>query len=398
MRPARRSAWVAAAATLWALTWQIATVQFNYRGNWTALFCIGEKSAIPAELKSSSWIFSGSAGYDGQYYRIVAHDPWMRAGWWRFVDDQDRYQRILLPATAWLTALGQPRWIDRSYILLVLVFVFVGTWFTALCVDLQNRSVWWGLGFVLLPGVLITLDRMTVDVAEYAFLAAGLYFWRRGSWVGCWIAGAAAFLTRDLGLILIAALIGLCLLRRSWGLAALFASAALPAILWDLHVSHVIAAQSIARHTTAISQSPFLIPKWVFKSRLIGPILALAHPPNHLSEGWVKITTEWLDRLSIAGVILAAGLAAAEVRRRPFILESMLCVLYAVLFVAVSTRGFWAEPYSYERVFSPLAGLIAWQGVTEGRAWRCIPWFCLLLRVGWQMGPQAVGIICALAR
>src|SRR5271155_5729845 len=146
MRPARRSIWVAAIATLGALTWQIATVQFNYGGNWTALFCIGEKSAMPPELQSGSWTFPGSAGYDGQYYRIAAHDPWMRAGWWKYVDGQDRYQRILLPAGAWLTALGQPRWIDRSYILLVLVFIFVGTWFTALWVDLQNRTVWWGLG------------------------------------------------------------------------------------------------------------------------------------------------------------------------------------------------------------------------------------------------------------
>ncbi len=142
MQPARRSAGVALVATAAALAWQMATVHFNYGGNWTALFCIGGKSPIPAELESGSWIFTGSAGYDGQYYRIVAHDPWMHNGWWRFLDSRIRYKRILLPAAAWLCALGQPRWIDGSYILLILVFVFAGTWFTAMWVALDGRPVW----------------------------------------------------------------------------------------------------------------------------------------------------------------------------------------------------------------------------------------------------------------
>src|SRR5450755_4124804 len=173
---------------------------------------------------------------------------------------------------------------------------------------LQNRSVWWGLGFVLLPGTLITLNRMTVDVAEYACLAAGLYFWRRDLWIGSWIAGAAAFLARDLVLILIAALAGMCLLQRAWGRAAMFAAAALPAFLWDLHVAHTI----------AISRSAALIPDWAFHARLIGPLLAMIHPQDYPIGGWIKVATQWLDRLSIAGVTTAACVGAALVSRRPF--------------------------------------------------------------------------------
>ncbi len=353
---------------------------------------------MPAELESGSWVFPGSTGYDGQYYRIVAHDPWMHTGWWQFVDDRTRYQRILLPVAAWLGALGQPRWIDRSYILIVLVFVFAGTWFTAMWVAIQGRSEWWALGFLLLPGVLITLDRMTVDIVEYAFLAAGLYFWRRGSWIGCWIAGAAAFLTRDLGLILIAALAGMSLVQRSWRQAAIFATAALPGLLWYLHVNNPMVEHTMAEH--AVANSPFLglIPTWVFSSRLIGPFLAIIHPQDYSLDGWIKNATQWLDRISIAGVAMAAFVGAAEVRRRPFTLEGFLCVLYAALFVMVSSRGFWLDPYSYPRVFSPLVGLIAWRGVTESRAWPALPGLCLLLRVGWQFGPQALGIIHAAAR
>jgi hypothetical protein len=374
---------VALAATTAALAWQMATVHFNYGGNWTALFCIGGKPPMPPELESGSWIFPGSPGYDGQYYRIVAHDPWMHTGRWRFVDSRVRYQRILLPAAAWLSVFGEPHWIDRSYIILVLLFVFAGTWFTGMWAALEGRPVWWALGFVLLPGTLITLDRMTVDVTEYAFLAAGLYFWRRGLWIGCWIAGAAAFLTRDVGLILIAALVGMCLLQRSWSRAAAFAAAALPGLLWDLHVGY----------TTATLPSNPVIPPWVFNTPFIGPFLAIIHPQNYSSEGWIKITTQWLDRICIAGITMSACVAVLKLRRRPFTLESLICVLYAGLFVLVSTRGFWTDPYTYPRAFSPLVGLIAWLGVTEGRAWQSVPWLLLLLRVGWQLGPQALGVI-----
>jgi hypothetical protein len=76
----------------------------------------------------------------------------------------------------------------------------------------------------------------------------------------------------------------------------------------------------------------------------------------------------------------------------------LLCVLYAALFVLVSGRGFWADPFSYPRAFSPLIGLIAWQGVTAGAAWRFLPWLVVLLRVGWQLGPQALGVIQAALR
>jgi hypothetical protein len=373
-----------------ALAWQVATVHFNYAGNWTALFCIGEKSPMPAVLQSGAWIFEGSKGYDGQYYRVVAHDPWMQTDTRQFVDGRHRYDRILLPAAAWLLALGRQGWIDASYIFLVLVSLFVGTWFTSMWAMLENRAVWCGFGFLLLPGVVVTLNRMTVDITEYAFLAAALYFWRRGFWIGCWIAGAAAFLTRDLGLILIAALVGMGLLQRAWSRAALFATAVLPAGLWILYVSHTIPSHHVAHAPTLA-----LIPIWAFRTPLVGAFLAIANPPNYPFVGWLKIITQRLDGIAIAGIAIAVFAAIAEVRRRPFRLESSLCLLYAGLFLMTSVRGFWNDTYSYPRAFSPLLGLIAWQSVTSFRAWAFLPWLCVLLRVCWQLGPQVIGIFHA---
>jgi hypothetical protein len=387
MRPATRSLWVASAATLLALAWQVATIHSNYAGNWTALFCIGGQSPMPAELESGAWIFEGSKGYDGQYYRVVAHDPWMQTDARRFVDGRHRYDRILLPGAAWLLAFGQQRWIDTSYILLVMVSLFVGTWFTAMWAMLENRAVWCGFGFLLLPGVVITLNRMTVDITEYACVAAALYFWRRGFWIGCWIAGAAAFLTRDLGLILIAALVGMSLLQRAWRRSALFATAAIPAALWILYVSLTIRSHHVAHAPTLA-----LIPIWAFRTPLLGAFLAIVNPQNYPLAGWLKTVTQCLDGIAIAAVAIAALAAVAEVRRRPFRLESSLCILYAALFLMTSARGFWTDTYSYPRAFSPLLGLIAWQSMTSFRAWAFLPWLSVLLRVCWQLGPQVIGI------
>ncbi|HEY1342895.1 MAG TPA: hypothetical protein VGF59_35575, partial [Bryobacteraceae bacterium] len=169
MRAELRSLAVAAVATAALFGWQFATVHANYQGNWTALFCIGGNFHRPPELNHGVYVFPDSPGYDGQWYRAVAHDPWMRAGLWRFVDMPERCQRILLPATAWLMAFGRPEWVDRTYILAVLFFLFAGVWITSEWSAYQKRSPWWGLAFAVLPGTLITMDRMTVDVAEYAF-------------------------------------------------------------------------------------------------------------------------------------------------------------------------------------------------------------------------------------
>ncbi|MBP1600100.1 MAG: hypothetical protein H6Q06_251, partial [Acidobacteria bacterium] len=67
---------VAATALLLALAWQYLTVRFNYGTNWTALFHTGEATALPPSPENQSvYRFPGSLGYDGMYYRLIAHDP-----------------------------------------------------------------------------------------------------------------------------------------------------------------------------------------------------------------------------------------------------------------------------------------------------------------------------------
>src|ERR1035441_10957023 len=87
------------------LSWQAATVHFNYGGNWTALFMTGEFHPPPPHLAGHTYLFKASTGYDGQFYRYVAHAPWYRADWARYYDSPRlRNERILVPALAWVLA------------------------------------------------------------------------------------------------------------------------------------------------------------------------------------------------------------------------------------------------------------------------------------------------------
>ncbi len=92
--------------------WQLATVRANYGGNWTALYCTGANLlGVPPALDSEHiYLFPHSKGYDGQNYHYVAHDPFLRRGFARYIDSaRVRHARILVPGLAYVLALGNDR-------------------------------------------------------------------------------------------------------------------------------------------------------------------------------------------------------------------------------------------------------------------------------------------------
>ena len=101
----RKPVVLALTAVLGIWLWQLATVHFNYGGNWTALFNTAPDWPRPPFLASENvYTFpAGSLGYDGQMYHFIAHDPWITRGAAAAMDDPAlRYRRILVPALAWV--------------------------------------------------------------------------------------------------------------------------------------------------------------------------------------------------------------------------------------------------------------------------------------------------------
>ena len=202
--PGRRTCLLyAALAALLVLLWQTLAVQFRYGGNWTALFCTGDVVPAPPELRAKTYLFKGSDGYDGQFYRYVAHDPFFQRGAWKYMDiPEHRYRRILVPGLAWLLACGQPRFIDSAYVLSVLLFVFLGAYWLSRYALFHAQHAAWGVGFAFVPATLISMDRMTVDVSLAALCVGFAWYAKKGSGGRLWGVAALAAFARDIGFLL----------------------------------------------------------------------------------------------------------------------------------------------------------------------------------------------------
>src|SRR5205807_4474912 len=117
----------------------------NRHDNWTALFCTGAKAQVPPQLASATYRFANSAGYDGQMYRYVAHDPLARFGFKEYIDAPLlRYSRILIPALAFALAAGRQESIDNSYIAVVAIFVLAGSYWLSRWAAVEKLHPAWG--------------------------------------------------------------------------------------------------------------------------------------------------------------------------------------------------------------------------------------------------------------
>ena len=236
----RRPAVLALAAVLGMWLWQFTTVHFNYGGDWTALFCTAPHWPRPLFLASETlYTFpAGSQGYDGQMYHFMAHDPWITRGAISGMDDPAlRYRRILVPALAWAAALGRDSAVHAAYFAVILGFVFLGVYWLARAMDIHGQHPSWGLMFVLTPAALVSMDRMTIDIALAALTAGfALYCDDGPRWKLLPILACAA-LARETGFLLIAGYGIFLLSRRRLADFAWTAASALPAIGWFAYVT-----------------------------------------------------------------------------------------------------------------------------------------------------------------
>ncbi|MEN6602891.1 MAG: hypothetical protein ABFD86_10795 [Bryobacteraceae bacterium] len=335
---------VASLSLALAFVWMLLAVQIRYQGDWTGLFHIGGGIAPPAEAGGTPSTLRGDDGYDGQFYRLVARDPFLTRGYARYVDSPEmRWQRILVPALAWELALGRSGWVDGAYIAVILGWVFAGSFWGATLARGMGYPAWMGGGFLLLPATLAALDRMTVDVALAALLLGALCVGEDGSEKRLWLLAAGAALCRETGTLLAVALVARALMRRRFALAARLASSLAPAAAWFWYV----------RLNTPRTQENYL--SWIPLEGLLRRFLHESHvaPDMPLRELHVL-----LEYLALSGALLAVLLI---IQYRPGLNSlqgtAAWCFLLPVLFV--NHAGVWSEPFAYGRTLTPFWLLIA---------------------------------------
>ena len=357
----------ALACVLAAFLWQSLIVNLRYGGNWTALFCTASNLPIPPALAAEDiYRFPDSAGYDGEMYHFIAHDPLGRRGIPQYLDaPQMRYRRILLPAAAYLLAFGRDSWIDAAYIAANLLFLFLGAWWLSRYLDSLKLQPACAALLLLAPAMAISVDRLTVDLAFTALCIGFALYIRLERLVPAAIALMLACLCRDTGFILaVAACLALAVQRR-WAKVALMAAAVVPAGAWDLWVR----GHLDPRGNTAGAVAPFQ-----------GIVDTLLHPFAYPLGPKVTFALTSLDRLSIVGFLLAAVLSFWLVRRNGFGPIELAMVLWSCLGICLP-RNVWEEALSGPRVFTPLLIYVALRGFPSLRWTALAPLLLILPRV-----------------
>lgn len=379
---------LAAALTLAA---QWLTVAVNHDGDWSALFVEGADYPAAEALAWERHQRIEGTGYDGQIYHLIAHDPFLRRGLDRHVDaPRLRYRRILVPLMAYVLALGRDPWIDAAYRVVILAFVFAGTYWSALCAAALGRAPAWGLAFLLVPAVPISAERMTVDIALAALTAGFAAYARRlDSWRLLAVL-ALAVLVRETGVLLAlgAAAAGWLGGERRRALRPLLAL--LPALAWFAYV-----------HARTTSYDYPIDPR-----PLSGTVRAFVHPdpapdvaPGQVGEWWRQtiLHKPAFDRVALLGVVLAIGLGLWGLRPWPPGPEATAAALFAVLGLVSQRADQWLFVYDYGRVYAPLLVLLLLRGLRERRAFLALPVVLMWPRILLEITMQIVGILRAAA-
>ena len=381
---ARRAWFVAVLAVALALGWQALAVHYNYEGNWTSLFCTGASLIQPPSLASENLYRFPNFGYDGQYYHYVAHDPFFRHGLARYIDaPRLRYRRILAPGLAYLAAGGQPAGIDMSFIAVNLLFLFAGVYWLSRYVARHGYSVLWGLLYLAVPAVVVSIDRLTVDMALTALCMGFALYVEEDRPAKLYAVLMLAPLARETGMFLTAACtIGRFVEHRVRD-GIVLATSAIAALAWYSFVQ--------------IQTTPYDTRAWFTRIPLAGLIDRMAHPPVYHFAPIIAWTATALDEVALAGMLFSFLLALWLLRVR-WIRPMQIAVALIAISGLNLGKPFWEEAYAFARVFSPLLVLLALYRCTR-RSWvPLLPLAMTFPRVGMQLGGQVIRVVHGIFR
>ncbi len=365
---------MAAAAVLCAAAWLGINVAFNYGGHISGLFWTGSGASLPPELSHTQRV-GDPVGYDGMYYRLIAHDPLIRRGFSVYVDNPRlRWRRILVPGLAALLTAGSDRYVDFAYVAIEMGFVFLGAYWLGRFAQRQGARAAWGLAFLAIPAVAISLDRMTVDL-PLAALTIGLMLYSDAQ--PRWPAYAmllAAPLVRETGAVLVAAWCVYSALRRDWQAAIRGAACALPAVAWWAYV---------AGRTPGDGASGW-IASYPFSGLVKRTLEGVTDPTSTL---WLRAAAAF-EELALAGFWLAILLALYLVWKRRTGLIEVTAMLFACFAATLGFVEIWGSAYATGRSMAPLLIALGLLALKERRMAFARPLWFVLPRIALQYEAQ----------
>ncbi len=306
----------------------------------------------------------GTQGYDGQFAYYIARDP--GSGWQHCDVPAYRYQRILYPLLAWMLALGQPGAVGWTLILLNVVALAGGTYFTEQLLASRGVSRWYALAYGLYGGLVAGLRLDLTEPLACGLVQGALWAWEvreastekrvdifRFPFIICCLLLALAALAKETALIAAAGLFLYLVLERRWreavglGLVVGLPFVAWQGVLWAWLDSPGVGTGGAM--ATSFEWLPF------------GGLLRVATVSWPVF--WLLLAIEGpLFVLPTIWALIVSARALLHSRRHPWV--TVLLAQAAVLpFLPFST---WREPLAMARL---AAGLVA--ATLLYGAWRC---------------------------
>jgi hypothetical protein len=351
-------------AVVLGLGWQTTLVYSLYGGNWSALFYHGRGGGgVPNEPAfAGTYVFPDEFGFDGQYYRIVAHDPFLTRGYFRYIERPVmRYRRILVPFLAFALVGGRQPYIDAGFIATILLFLFLGVYWLARYAVLFGRSAKWGWAFLLAPGTLAGLERGAIDTALTALTIGFALYLREQSRYRLVLVLVMAGLCRETGLCLILACAGASLLKRNWTMLALSCASMLPSLAWYGYIQ--------MRSPADPSSNLLRLPLTDLLQNL------LHHDSSYVNYGASFV--QFTYYVAVFGMLLAFLLSVRLSFNGWTSAEGLAALAFTMTGLLLQPAGLWVQPYHFGRVLAPLLVLLGLEYFRRGD-WRRVLPICMV--------------------
>ena len=335
----------------------IQTYAIRFNGNLTGFACFGDYFPAPGIVDGSFFVLQNSDGYDGQFYYLMARDPFMAGPVPELLDAPGyRYQRILYPWLAALFSLGQKKLLPLSLLAVNVASVLLGGLFVILVARRYGASPWVGLAYGLLCGLQLGVLRDLAEPLAAGLMVGGVYFFleRKPLLSALFLAGA--MLAKEITILVTATLaLQALFLDRDRRMFVHLCLSVLPLALWGLAI--YLALGEVA---------------YIAGGKNIGPpFVALGGYVRDLlrgAKGW-RDTVYGLVFVFITGWTMV--LAWGEVLRRRDAL-SLPFIVWAT-FPLFLTAKVWVEPWSYGRVIVVLSVFLVLNYAKTGSRWYLPP-------------------------
>jgi hypothetical protein len=335
-----------------------------FHGDPSALVC-ADKDSIGEPPYEAITIGFPSGGFDGQFYYVVAQNPWQRQE--RGMDlGCYRQLRILYPALGWALSGGDPRLLLWVLPAINLVVIGVMAWLGLCLARHFGMNVWWGFLLPLAVNDGMMLLRNLTDplgmLAVCGLVAGWLLNWR-GWTLSLW--AVVAVLSREQNVAVVGVVLLALLWVRRWRSAAGLACALALWAGWIGILRIAYGQWPFLPHHPMYYGSPFsgFLFRWTHLTQASSTLSAIFHFLRILVLTAQIVLGSWLAARSSDGVIAAVILGGTA-----------MAVLAGI--------AFYEDAWGYTRVFGwiPLGIWLA-----SVRLRQCRPMWVLTPAILWPL-------------